>query len=99
MPSLSVTPVTAVRVTPVAYLDLDITVSDGGADEALFQESLKKYPGLASQLLTESGPAGRPVHRVQGPLSVLGDWLLREYNGDDPSEALFNLKNAYLASR
>jgi hypothetical protein len=80
----TVTPVTAPAVTPVLYLDLDISAptDEERADEITHEEicGITGFAGLKCLLLTEHGPGGgNPVYRIEGPLPQLISWLDKEY--------------------
>jgi hypothetical protein len=99
-----VTPVDAIKVVPVLYVDLDIvdypegvTATPLGDSSELGVASIGAYPGLKSLLLSEHGPGGgNPVYRIEGPLPQLIKWLKAEYCGDE-EQLTFFLESAFLA--
>jgi len=102
-----VTPAFVHPVIPVLYVDLDMEPvnQDEQADEITAAEVCKitAYPSLQAIELTKSGPTGKPVYRIEGPLPVLTVWLLDVHNGDlGTTEAavqtLTQLRQAKLAS-
>jgi hypothetical protein len=91
-----VTPVTAIAVTPVLYVDVDVVLEETDGD-ALFLSQLAAYPGLQTLKLTSAGPSGHPIYRVEGPLPALLSWFVHEYNGGDTINALDTIKEMKLA--
>lgn len=89
-----VTPVTTPRVTPVVYLDLDITPSNDVPSDALEARANEAayttgYPGLQAMLLAAHGPSGgNPVFRVEGPLPQLVKWLKDHYGATAQDDSL-----------
>jgi hypothetical protein len=103
MRQAKITPVTTFQVTPTVYLDVDMTPADEheAADEVTDRElcQIVTYPELQCLRLADIGPRNVPVYRVEGPLSVVGDWLLNYYHDGDATEALDDLSRAKLAAR
>lgn len=103
MRQAKITPVTTFQVTPTVYLDVDMVPADEheAVDEVTDRElcQITAYPELQCLKLTGAGPRNVPVYRVEGPLSVVGDWLLNHYHDGDAAEALDDLSRAKLAAR
>ena len=93
-----VTPAFVHPVIPVLYVDLPVEVTDGGTDEAVFQDGLSKYPSLQFIRLINVGPDGHPVYRVEGPLPVIIDWAVKAAIVADEEQLLDLLRQARLAS-
>jgi hypothetical protein len=103
MRNARITPVTTFQVTPTVYLDVDVKPADDleAADEVTERElcQISTYPELQCLQIASRGPRQVPVYRVEGPLSVMGDWLLNHYHDGDATEALDDLSRAKLAAR
>jgi hypothetical protein len=89
-----ITPVTAPQVTPVLYLDMSYTA---GHPAGMPEESAAAYPSIVVRQVTESGPDGNPIYRIEGPIPQLIGWVLHGHCNGDADEALSTVACAKLA--